>query len=115
MGAVLLIGAGVAALDAGGARLCLFHRWTGWPCLTCGSTRACAALIAGDLAVAFRVQPLVSVLLMAGTAISAAFSLMLACGRGITVRLSADERRRLILAGVALAAANWVYLLWRGV
>ena len=60
-------------------------------------------------------QPLVSVLLMAGTAISAAFSLMLACGRGITVRLSADERRRLILAGVALAAANWVYLLWRGV
>lgn len=115
LGAVLLIGLGVAALDAGGARLCLFHRWTGLPCLTCGSTRACAALAAGDVSGAFRMQPLVSALLAAGAAAGIAHSLLLACGRAVEVHLSAGERRKLILAGVALAAINWVYLAWHGV
>lgn len=105
----------MAALDAGGARLCLFHRWTGWPCLTCGSTRACAALAAGDVYGAFRMQPLVSALLAAGAAAGIAHSLLLACGRAVEVHLSAGERRKLILAGIALAAINWVYLAWHGV
>lgn len=105
----------MAALEAAGARLCVFHRWTGLPCLTCGSTRACAALAAGDLAGSFRVQPLVSALLTIGIAVSAAFSLMLVGGRAITLRLSADERRLTLIAAAVLAAVNWMYLLWRGV
>ncbi|HQL49694.1 MAG TPA: DUF2752 domain-containing protein [Kiritimatiellia bacterium] len=115
LGAVLLIGLGVAALDAGGVRLCLFHRWTGLPCLTCGSTRACAALATGDVSGAFRIQPLVSALLAAGAAAGIAHSLLLACGRVVEARLSAGERLTLILAGIALAAINWVYLAWHGV
>lgn len=105
----------MAALDAGGVRLCLFHRWTGLPCLTCGSTRACAALATGDVSGAFRIQPLVSALLAAGAAAGLAHSLLLACGRAVEVRLSAGERRTLLRAGLVLAAVNWVYLAWRGV
>ena len=96
-------------------RLCLFQRWTGLPCLTCGSTRACAALATGDAAGAFRVQPLTSGLLTAGAAAGIAYSLLLACGRAVEARLSAGEWRKLILAGIALAAVNWVYLVRHGV
>ncbi|HRR33716.1 MAG TPA: DUF2752 domain-containing protein [Kiritimatiellia bacterium] len=106
---------GVAALNAAGIRLCLFHRWTGLPCLTCGSTRACAALVAGDLLGAFRMQPLVSALLVASAIAGGAHTLLLAVWRTVKVDLSAGERRGLILAGVALAVVNWAYLLRHGV
>ena len=58
LGALLLIGACWAALHGSGISVCVFHRLTGLPCLTCGSTRALAALAAGDVAGAFRQQPL---------------------------------------------------------
>ena len=114
LGAALLIALGVVALDAAGVRLCLFRRLTGLPCLTCGGTRAFAALATGDVTGAFRQQPLVSALLTVGTAAGAVHSLLLARGRHLTLQTSASERRLLLLAAVILAAANWVYLLWRG-
>jgi hypothetical protein len=95
-------------------QLCLFRRWTGLPCLTCGGTRACAALAAGDVVEAFRQQPLVSALLTAGTVAGAVHSLLLVRGRRLTVRISAGERRLLLLAAIILAAANWLYLFRRG-
>jgi hypothetical protein len=114
LGVVLLIALGVAVLDAAGVQLCLFRRWTGLPCLTCGGTRACAALAAGDVVEAFRQQPLVSALLTAGTVAGAVHSLLLVRGRRLTVRISAGERRLLLLAAIILAAANWLYLFRRG-
>lgn len=115
LGAVLLIALGVIALDAAGVQICLFRRWTGLPCLACGGTRAFAALVTGDVIGAFRQQPLVSALLTVGTAAGAVHSLLLVCGRRLTVQTSAGERKLLLLAAVILAAANWLYLIRRGV
>ena len=58
LGALLLIGALISVLHLLGARICLFRRLTGLPCLTCGTSRAFAALLRGDLADAFSIQPL---------------------------------------------------------
>ncbi|HRT30728.1 MAG TPA: DUF2752 domain-containing protein [Kiritimatiellia bacterium] len=113
LGAVLLIALGVIALDAAGVQICLFRRWTGLPCLTCGGTRAFAALATGDVIGAFRQQPLVSALLTVGAAAGAIHSLLLLCGRCLTLKTSERERRALLLVVVVLAVANWLYLLWR--
>ncbi|MDR2849612.1 MAG: DUF2752 domain-containing protein [Verrucomicrobiota bacterium] len=107
-----MIAGGIAALHLCGVRVCLFKRLTGLPCLTCGGSRAFAALLAGDVAGALRVQPLL-------TALGAV------CGAGAAVNtaLLLVWRRRLSVgvtpagaAGLALLAAlNWAYLVWRGV
>jgi hypothetical protein len=56
----------------------------------------------------------VSALLTAGTVAGAVHSLLLVRGRRLTVRISAGERRLLLLAAIILAAANWLYLFRRG-
>ncbi len=83
--------------------------------MTCGSTRACLALAAGDVVGAFRVQPLATALLTAGAALALANSLLLAHRRAVVIRFSTGERRLILWAGGLLAVANWAYLLWRGV
>jgi len=40
----------LASGAAAGLPPCFFHRVTGFPCLTCGGTRAALALLSGDLA-----------------------------------------------------------------
>ena len=115
MGAVLLIGLTVAVLHRCGVRLCLFHRLTGLPCLTCGSTRAAAALASGDVAGAFARQPLAVAVAACLVAASALYSAFLVLGRRVVaVRLEPVERRLACLAIVALALLNWLYLVWRG-
>ena len=42
---------------------CLFHKLTGWDCAGCGGQRALHQLLHGHLLVAFRLNPLVFVLL----------------------------------------------------
>ena len=42
--------------------LCLFKAMTGWPCGTCGTTRAFQALARGDVITALRFQPLLMTL-----------------------------------------------------
>src|SRR5690349_6936182 len=39
--------------------VCTFRQLTGLPCITCGATRASLALLHGDLAAAWRLNPLV--------------------------------------------------------
>lgn len=39
--------------------LCPFAYLTGWPCMTCGGTRAVRALLGGDFVAALRFNPLV--------------------------------------------------------
>ena len=116
VGAVLLIALAVAGLHACGVQVCLFHRLTGLPCLTCGSTRALAALAAGDVAGAFRQQPLaVAAALALGAGFAVHTFFLVALRRRVSVRLEAREWRAAGLALAALAALNWAYLVWRGV
>ena len=116
VGAVLLIGLLVAALHLCGVRVCLFHRLTGYPCLTCGGTRALAALTVGDVCGAFRIQPLVTALAVgyAGwLAVNAAC--WITRRQCLSVELSSREKKMLAAILVILAVCNWVYLLRCGV
>ncbi len=98
------------------APVCVFHRLTGLPCLTCGSTRAFADLLRGDLAGALRLQPLAVV---GGGALVAAATVyawyFLVRRRVPHVRLGGMERRLVWVALVAALVLNWVYLILNGV
>ncbi|MDD4101324.1 MAG: DUF2752 domain-containing protein [Kiritimatiellae bacterium] len=115
LGAVLLIGALVSILHFCGARICLFHRLTGLPCLTCGTSRACALLLRGDLAGGFVMQPLfVVAFLMLFAGVLAQTWLMLFRHEVLKIMLERRERLVLSTALIILAAANWAWLIVRG-
>lgn len=95
--------------------VCPFHALTGLPCLTCGATRALAALLRGDLATSLRTNPLVG----AGAAAAALYvpyALTAACFRLPRLRVRLDRREQTgvrWLIGV-VAIALWIYLIVDG-
>lgn len=91
--------------------LCLFRRITGFPCLTCGSTRAVLSLGAGDLAQALAHNPLV-LLVLALVALS--LILRLALGREIHLAPPPLLRRLAWVLVFVVALANWAYLIVTG-
>ena len=96
--------------------LCRFREWTGLPCPTCGSTRMVETLLSGDVVGAFLWNPLVFVALT-GMAIWALVSTArVALGRrAVRVVTVPWERAGLRLLAVALLAAGWAWLIWRGI
>lgn len=114
--AVLLSGALAAGFHWAGVPVCAFHRFTGLPCLTCGSTRAVCALLAWRPWEALRLQPLVVVLLsLAGAAGAAETFNLLVRHRVVRLRLTRGEWRWAAVVGAALALLNWAYLMRAGV
>ena len=111
MGALLLIGAGLSWLHRNGVSICLFHRLTGLPCLTCGTTRAAAALVAGDPAGALRQQPLAVIGGLAACMCFSIYSFFLLVRRRV-VRVGLTAKEGLLFGAVllALAVLNWLYL-----
>lgn len=94
---------------------CPLHALLGLPCPTCGTTRALAAVLAGDPLSALAANPGVC---LAGTA----FVAFLARGLWIehrsgcfpaAVPRDARARRRVALAAWALVLANWLWVGWR--
>ncbi len=93
---------------------CALREWTGWPCPTCGATRATVALARFRVGEAMGLNPLaaVSVLLfLAGGLLAPAWvarraPLPVATGGG---------SRRWKLALLATILANWAYLVVAGV
>lgn len=92
--------------------LCPLRSAAGIPCPTCGGTRAALALFAGRPVEAFLLNPLLAA---AGAAGAAWLLARLVFGRSIRVELSRVERRAAWAAGAVLLAANWAYLIARGV
>ena len=91
---------------------CPFRALTGLPCLTCGGTRAMAALARGDLQAALSFNPLVSLTALALVAFACASSWQRLTRRSV-LRIDLTPRERSGLRGLAAAALaiNWVYLL----
>ena len=93
-------------------RTCMFVRWTGHPCITCGYTRAFLALGKGDwplvlhdCPVAIPLYVLVS-FVFAWNAAAMAFGVILSPGPLLKARASKWGG---ILVLTALVVANWIY------
>lgn len=94
---------------------CVFHTLTGMPCPTCGSTRAFAALVDGNLLAALRIQPLFAIGCLIAIGLGALAVAARITGARITVALT--ERDRFLIRWTLIAAVliNWVYLLSAGI
>lgn len=96
---------------------CVLRRVTGYPCLTCGYTRAFARMAHGQWHDALRDCPLGAVLFPAFVGVLSVHLTALLLGVRFDWNLPDMTRRQrgLALAALAgLAAANWAYRLIRG-
>lgn len=92
---------------------CVFHELTGWPCLTCGATRAAVQFLQGHFAASFLYNPL-AFLAYGGLTLFDVYALGVLLTRGRRFRLGNFSRaeKHWIRWGVALVlGVNWVYLL----
>jgi hypothetical protein len=92
---------------------CTFLTVTGFPCVTCGATRAAMALLRGDLAAAFWLNPLVLVG-MAAVALFDLYALTVLLARAPRLRVAFSTRRArplLVAISCAVLLLNWIYLL----
>lgn len=91
---------------------CAFHEISGFPCLTCGTTRAIGSLLRGDWIQALRWNPVACI---AGLALTLAwiYSIMVWLFRWRRFRPSVPARIQLGLrvAIIILGIANWIYLI----
>jgi hypothetical protein len=97
--------------------ICVFHDLTGLPCLTCGATRCTMALLHGNVAAAWRWNPL-AFLALAGVALFDLYALTVLLFRAPRLRIAALTQRAknfTRLAIVIALALNWIFLLshWR--
>ena len=94
---------------------CIFHHVTGEPCLTCGATRAAIALFHGNFSAAVALNPLATLALLTAIAFNVYAVIALAC-RTLRLRFLLSLRAKFVLriAVVVILAANWLYLIERG-
>jgi hypothetical protein len=94
-----------AVLSLGELPLCGFKHLTGVPCPLCGGTRACAALVDGNLLAAWQANPGLLVLLAIAAAHSVQLGIEAWTGRRVQRwRMGPDAWR----AGVVVLMAGWV-------
>jgi hypothetical protein len=97
--------------------ICIFHDLTGWPCLTCGATRAAIQFFHGNFLSAWKWNPLVFAGLCAVFAfdVYAAFVLIARAPRLRILQVTPAEKNVVRFLIVAALALNWIYLLghWR--
>lgn len=91
---------------------CRFRDWSGWPCPTCGGSRAIHDLVHGRIGEAFLHNPLV----ILGVALLAAWFLLslgaeVIGGREIEFDLSRREKIAMRVLIVALPLLNWAYMI----
>jgi hypothetical protein len=93
------------ALGPGETTICLLRNWTSVPCPGCGVTRSIAALLRGDIALAFRLHPLAPIAAAEAAIVWAAWGVTLARhGRGLDEWLLA----RLLAANLVAFVALWI-------
>ncbi len=93
---------------------CGFHRLTGLPCPTCGSSRAVVAALHGRLGSAFADNPLMVTVIAFFEIFGLAAPFWLLAG-GRVPALGTRLPRLAKLGLVAVFLANWIYLVLAGV
>jgi hypothetical protein len=110
-----------AALAGGAAWLWIGLRWaqcpflamTGWPCLTCGATRATIAFLHGNIFQALSWNPL-AFFALCGVAVFDLYAVVMLLGRAPRLRLvdwTRTERNVVRAAIIGVLLLNWIYLL----
>jgi hypothetical protein len=92
---------------------CPFLAMTGWPCLTCGATRATIGLLQGDFVQAVSWNPL-AFLALCGVAIFDLYAVVVLLGRAPRLRAvdwTRTEKNVLRAAIICALLLNWMYLL----
>ena len=92
---------------------CLFLAATGWPCLTCGATRAAIAFLHGNLPLAISWNPL-AFLALCGVVVFDLYAVVVLLGRAPRLRIvdwTRTEKNIVRAAIVCAFALNWIYLL----
>lgn len=111
---VAALAAGAAWFSIGlGSPRCPFLTVTGWPCLTCGTTRATIAFLHGDFFLALSWNPLVF-LALCGVAVFDLYAVVVLLGRRPRLRIidwTRTEKNAARIAVVALIVVNWIYLI----
>lgn len=88
----------------------MFKRITGYPCATCGGTRAAMSLARGEIGSAIQLNPLATLLVIGAPLLLAWWVLVPPAG--------AERRQWIHPAGqvailLSVVIANWAYVLWR--
>jgi len=92
---------------------CPFLAMTGWPCLTCGATRATIAFVHGNFLEAFSWNPL-AFLALCGVAVFDLYAAVVLLGRRPRLRVVDWTRTEKNIARAVVVCAllvNWIYLL----
>jgi hypothetical protein len=92
---------------------CPFLAITGFPCLTCGATRATMAFFHGNLSLAWWWNPL-ALLALCGVVAFDLYAVAVLFGRSGRIRIvdwTRFEKNFVRIAVVFVLAVNWIYLL----
>ena len=93
-------------------RLCLFKRFTGCPCPTCGFTRGLLAFLHGHPIQAWLYNPLLFSFL---AVLVAVISVRMLSGRNLRLHLTRPERTAAWIVLSLIFVANWLYVIrWTG-
>jgi len=112
-GVALVLGAvaSLIHLDAWGVPLCVFKATTGYPCMTCGGTRAIVRLAHLDVAGALTMNPMVGLALLLLVPWALADAALALRGQALVLDLGPRLRRLLPWILVPVVLVNWAYLI----
>jgi hypothetical protein len=106
---------GLLGLDRLPLTFCVFKGLTGWPCPTCGSTRALSRLVVHlDPAGALAMNPFTTLVAVVIAAWAVADVLLLPRRRALRVGVSPKAAKWLRVLAFGAFVLNWVYLLIAG-
>jgi len=92
---------------------CPFLAMTGWPCMTCGATRAAIAFLEVNFLQAFSWNPLAA-LALCGVVAFDLYAVVVLLSRAPRLRVgdwTRTERNVVLMAVVCAVLLNWLYLL----